>query len=96
MRPLKINIIDKNKNLVLKVEKKFAFFLPEFKIYTNEKLIGIVKSRFGLKSKLEIFDSNGNFLFFCSNKVMHPWTFNIYKNKNNPKDEESIAVITKK
>ena len=93
-RPLLINFIDNNKNNFLKIEKKFAFFFPEFSILNSDnQLIAKVKTRFGLNSRLEVYDNNNQLVFFLKNQVMHPWTFNIYKSKS---DENSIALISKK
>ncbi|MDA3855144.1 MAG: phospholipid scramblase-related protein [Candidatus Woesearchaeota archaeon] len=94
MRSLDITFINPQKETFLKVNKKFAFFLPQFDVYDNNKqLIGIVKTRFGLTSKIEVYDNNNQLIFFTKNEIMHPWTFNIYKSKVM---ENSIGLISKK
>lgn len=95
LRPLTITIIDtNNNNTILKINKKFAFLLPIFEILdSNNNLIAKVKSKFSLNSKLEVFDINNQQIFYTKNQVMHPWTFNIYKNKN---ENNSLALILKK
>jgi len=93
MRALKLHFIDREKKEHLFVEKKFAFFFPKFQVYNSEhKLLAQVTTRFGMVSKFEIFDENNQMIYYCSNKVMHPWTFEIFRNKN---DKNVLGKITK-
>jgi uncharacterized protein YxjI len=94
MRKLSLTFIDSSKNTFLRVEKKFAFFFPEFEIFDSKNInIGKVKTRFGLTSKIEIYNGDSTLIFYCKNQMMHPWIFNIFKNKTSDK---SLGMISKK
>jgi len=83
-----------NKTGFLRIEKKFAFFWPEFEVFDSQNLlIAKIKTKFGFTSKFEIFDKNNRLQFYCKNKIGSPWTFNIYKTKV---EENPIGVISKK
>lgn len=92
-RAMKISFLDNQNQEFIRIEKKFAFFYPDFEIFENNILIGKIKTRFGINSKIEILDNNENLIYYSKNQVMHPWTFNIFKNKV---DQDSIGLISKK
>ena len=93
-RKLTINIIDNNKTNFLKIEKKFAFFMPEFEIFDSQNQpLGKIKTKFGLNSKIEIYNNNNELIFYCENELLHPWTFKIFKTK---KSTKQLGLISKK
>jgi uncharacterized protein YxjI len=95
---LKIHIVDSNNSDLLLIEKGFAFFLPKFVVYDSDKSkVAEIKTRFKMPgTHKEIYDKDGTLIFESISKMMHPWTFRIFKG-NSPKNEgHEVALITKK
>ena len=89
MRPLVIHIIDNSKNELVSLKKPFALFLPNQKVFENEKEIASIKKEFTLvKNKFNILYKGQNYL--CTSTPRHPWTFNVFQ------DSRQIATIQKK
>eukprot|EP01080_Neovahlkampfia_damariscottae_P010225 gene10225-2645_t len=75
-----------NGKKILSLERPFAFFCPELKVYdeTNEerKYIGKVETQFTIFTReYLLYDQNDKLLSKISGNITAPWTFNIHKNE---------------
>ena len=91
-RPLKLSVLDSQKNNILTLDRKFFFFLPKYQIYgSDNQLIGTIKTKFSFaKKKIEIIDSQNHLLYTAHTEITHPWTMRVFQG------QREIARVTKK
>jgi uncharacterized protein YxjI len=91
-RPLKLSVIDKQKNNILTIDRKWFFFFPKYQIYNSDKTyLGKIKTRFSFAKKVfDILDSNNRLIYKCKTEVMHPWTLRVFQG------QREMARVTKK
>ena len=83
-RPLKLIIIDNNKNEQLIIERKFYFMFADYTIYDkNNRKIGEIKQRFKwFKRLFDTYNESENIVLECRSKFSQFWTFNIFRGPN--------------
>ena len=93
LRPCTIHLIDKNKYEHFALDRSFAFFFPEYKLYDEDKqFIGRIKKNFGfLQTKYTLYNQQNSEVARVEGPFWRPWTFNI-KDENGQK----IGLIGKK
>ena len=93
LRPCTIHLIDENKYEHFALERNFAFFFPEYKLYDDRRqLIGRIKKDFAfLQTQYTLYDQQNLEVAKVQGPFWRPWTFNI-KDKENQK----IGLIGKK
>ena len=93
IRPLKLVIMNKNKQPELIIERSFFIIRPHYIIkLPNVRIIGHVKkTRWWSIYSLNIFDNQGNLKFTCPPQLpKHPWTYDVITNNS------KVALIQKK
>ena len=92
-RPLEANFYDTNSRKVLKLKRRFAFFLPTMKIYGAEnQLIGQVSKKFSLFSKkYNLKNSYDQNFASINSSALKIWEFPLYNN-----NKQKIGNINKK
>lgn len=91
-RPLSINILDNDKQLVLTASRSFFWFLSHLHIRDGAgREIGSLKRRFAiLNRRFELEDSSGKIIAEIHGSKLRPHTFMVYKSG------EEIGRVTKK
>jgi len=93
IRPLKLIIINKNKQPELIIERGFFIIRPHYIIkLPNGQVIGHVKKkRWWSIYTLDVYDGQENLKFTCSPQLpKHPWTYDVTTNNS------KVALIQKR
>jgi len=92
LRPFRMRILDMQGESVLSLYRPFRFYFHVAEIFDNQgKLVGTVKRQFSILRRIySVKDSSGQEMYQLFGPLLHPWTFNIYR------DEREIGHITKK
>jgi len=76
-RPLIIKVIDRKKELVMTIDRRFHWWFPDHTVSTPNGVLGTIHRKFGFINKLfEIIDNNHKIIKCCS-KFPKIWTYNI-------------------
>lgn len=91
-RPFVINVIDRQQNLIFKIEKPFRFIWHECTVIGNSgEILGKVNMRWALfAKKYEVVDATEQVLSTLHSPFFKPWTYYINRLDN------QIGLITKK
>jgi uncharacterized protein YxjI len=83
-RPLNLFIVDNDRNLQLKIERKFYFMFADYLVYNaNGKKIGEIKQKFKwFKRLFDMYDESESIVLQCISKAFQFWTFNVFRGPN--------------
>lgn len=90
---MRIRSLDGNRDEILKIERPFAWFLPELSVYDpkrNDALLGrVVHTLSWCERNMDVFDGQGNLIYKIHGPCCNPWSFYIEK------DDQRVGVIRK-
>jgi len=92
LRPLTLHVLSSNGTQVLRLKRPFRLFFHRMEVVDSQgKLLGSIQKKFSFMRRIySILDPAGNEMFYLFGPILHPWTFNIFKNGT------EIGKITKK
>ncbi|PIN69581.1 hypothetical protein COV93_04870 [Candidatus Woesearchaeota archaeon CG11_big_fil_rev_8_21_14_0_20_43_8] len=91
-RPLKMVIVDNDKNIQMTIEKAFHFLKARYMVKDNkENIIGYIRQRrWFITKSFDICDKDDMAYYTCTAKFPHLWTFKIFQ------QEMHVGTILKK
>jgi len=89
-RPLRLKVINKQKEELFTLDRTFHFWFPDHTVITPNGIIGRISRKFGFVNKYFDIILNNDRIVKCVSKFPHIWTYNITK------DGHQIAQILRK
>jgi uncharacterized protein YxjI len=92
LRPFTIAVLTEGGQVVLRVTRPFRFYFHRAEVVDSQgKSLGVIERRFSILRRIySVFDSSGEEIYQLFGPILHPWTFEIRKNRG------EYGKITKK
>ena len=76
IRPLTIEVLDTDNQVILRVKRPFRIFLQEIKVFDHKnEVLGVVKECLIFKQRtFSVLDNNNNEIFQLCGPYLKPWT----------------------